>query len=76
MLLSRALPRKTGARVSGVGRRQLGKVGDGRREEELRRRERREEKGKFKMRGFLQSDVGERAEGGGGTPTPDLVLVI
>ena len=32
--------------------------------------------GKFKMRGFLQSDVGERAEGGGGTPTTDLFLFI
>ena len=60
-----------GARVSEGGRRQLGKVGDGgngggreggRRRWRRRRTAAREEKGKFKMRGFLQSDVGAEGE--------------
>ena len=76
------------ARVRGEGgRRQLGKVGDGRtgggrgggresgREGEATMEERkncgeekrkRGKKGKFKMRGFLQSDVGRRSGGGRG----------
>ena len=69
--------RKVVARVrSEGGRRQLGKVGDGRagggREGEATMEERkncgdekrkRGKKGKFKMRGFLQSDVGRRSGG-------------
>ena len=58
-------------RAGGRGRRQLGKVGDGgngggreggRRRWRRRRTAAREEKGKFKMRGFLQSDVGAEGE--------------
>ena len=74
------------ARVRGEGgRRQLGKVGDGRtgggrvgerergREATMEERKncgeekrKRGKKGKFKMRGFLQSDVGRRSGGGRG----------
>ena len=48
------------------GGRESGRGDDGG-EEELRRREekrKRGKKGKFKMRGFLQSDVGRRSGGG------------